>query len=333
MDYSGLLQELHLRYRELREGQVADYIPELAKSNPDWFGISLVTVEGEIFEVGDCSRQFTMQSISKPIVYGLALEDRGRENVLARVGVEPTGDAFNSIIKLDEASKRPFNPMVNSGAIATSSLIQGAGPTERWNRLIDTLAHYLDRRAVADMAVFLSERASGHRNRAIAHLMLNFGMLEHDVEDILDFYFQQCSILVSSTDLALVGATLANQGVNPRSGQRALAAEFCQDVLSVLLTCGLYDYSGEWVYRVGIPAKSGVSGGLLAVAPGRLGVGIFSPPLDQRGNSVRAIAVCTELSRRLGLHLFQYPDSQEPTVELRALQVKPGAGSEGSECG
>jgi glutaminase len=316
MDYQALLEQLYQKYRGHCEGEVANYIPELAKARADWFGISLVTAQGEVFEVGDCSQTFTMQSVSKPLAYGLALQDRGRSEVLQRVGVEPTGDAFNCIIKLDEASKRPYNPMVNAGAIATSALIVGESPTERWNRLIDTLSLYLNRRAVADMAVFLSERSTGHRNRAIAHLMLNFGMLERDVEEVLDFYFQQCSILVSSTDLALIAATLANQGLQPQTGRRAVAAEYCRDILSVMLTCGLYDYSGEWVYRVGIPAKSGVSGGLMAVAPGRLGIGIFSPPLDSRGNSLRAIAVCSELSQLLGLHLFHGGSRPEDTLEL-----------------
>ena len=318
MSYQAILEEVYDRYKGQGQGAVANYIPELAKANPDWFGISLITTDGERYEIGDTSQQFTLQSISKPLVYGLALEDRGRDEVLARVGVEPTGDAFNSIIRLDETSKRPFNPMVNSGAIATSSLILGEGPTARWNRLLETLNAYLGRRPVADMAVFLSERATGHRNRAIAHLMLNFGMLESDVEDILDFYFQQCSILVTSTDLAMVAASLAHQGINPVTGVRAVSADYTRDILSVMLTCGLYDYSGEWVYRVGIPAKSGVSGGLMAVVPQRMGIGIFSPPLDVRGNSIRAIRVCEELSQRLGLHLFASGSRPEKTLEIPA---------------
>jgi len=318
----ALLEELYESYRGVSEGRVAHYIPELARSRPEAFAIVAITSDGRCFQVGDASQQFTMQSTSKPVVYGLALQDRGRDEVLRRVGVEPTGDAFNCIIKLDEASKRPYNPMINAGAIATSSLVEGQGATARWNRLVDTLSLYLGRRPYADMAVFLSERSTGHRNRAIAHLMLNFGMLESDVEEVLDFYFQQCSILVDARDLAMVAATLANGGVNPISGQRAVAADYTRDILSVMLTCGLYDYSGEWVYRVGIPAKSGVSGGLMAVVPGRLGIGIFSPPLDERGNSVRAIRVCQELSQRLGLHLFAAPDEAVPTAEMPALRVE-----------
>ncbi len=322
------LNDLHLRYKNLGSGAVADYIPELAKANPDWFGISVVTAEGEIYEVGDTNQKFTIQSISKPFVYGMALEDQGRDEVLRRVGVEPTGDAFNSIIKLDEVSKRPYNPMVNAGAIATSWLIKGNGPTERLNRVMETFAAYIGHDIVADMAVFMSERTTGHRNRAIAHLMLNFGMIGPQVEEILDLYFQQCSILVTSRDLAVLAATLANGGVNPLTGARAISSTYIRDLLSVMFTCGLYDFAGEWAYRVGIPAKSGVGGGLLAVVPQRLGIGIFSPPLDKRGNSVRAIKVCEELSSRFQLHVFdsatglgptEDPEYSEPTIEYTGI--------------
>lgn len=303
----ALLEELHQRYAGLKEGKLANYIPELAKANPDWFGISVVTAEGQVFQVGECQRKFTIQSISKPFVYGIALEDYGREEVLRRVGVEPTGDAFNSLIRLDEKSKRPFNPMVNAGAIATSNLIKGEGPADRLNRLMQVFSSYVGHEIGADMSVFMSERTTGHRNRAIAHLMLNFQMIGPNVEEILDLYFQQCSLLVTSTDLACMAATLAHGGLNPVTSQRALSADYVRDLLSVMFTCGLYDFSGEWAYRVGIPAKSGVGGGMLAVAPGRLGIGIFSPLLDERGTSLRAIKVCEELSTRLGLHLFEPP--------------------------
>ena len=300
----ALLEELYQRFLPLKEGKLADYIPELAKAYPDHFAISLVTPEGQVYQVGEHQRKFTIQSISKPFVYGIALEDCGREEVLRRVGVEPTGDAFNSII-LDEKSKRPFNPMVNAGAIATCNLIKGGTPSDRLNRLMQVFSTYVGHDVGADMSVFISERSTGHRNRAIAHLMLNFQMIGSQVEEILDLYFQQCSLLVTATDLACMAATLAHGGVNPLTGQRALASDYVRDLLSVMFTCGLYDFSGEWAYRVGLPAKSGVGGGMLAVAPGRLGIGIYSPLLDERGTSVRAIQVCQELSSRLGLHLFE----------------------------
>lgn len=300
----AVLEGLHARHAALTEGAVASYIPELAKADPSWFGVAVATIDGQVHGAGDHERPFTIQSISKVMAYGLALEDHGRDEVLARVGVEPTGDAFDSIIKLDAATKRPHNPMVNAGAIAVTSMIRGADPTERLNRALGALARYAGREVLVDMPVFMSERTSGHRNRAIAHLMRNFGMLEASVDDTLDLYFALCAARVTCRDLAVMAATLANGGVNPLTGEQALAPAYIRDLLSVMFTCGLYDQAGQWAYTVGLPAKSGVSGGLLAVVPGVLGIGIFSPPLDARGNSVRAVRVCEDLSRRFGLHVF-----------------------------
>ena len=310
-DWQTALDEIYADYKDLQDGRVADYIPELAKADPSWFGISVVTCRGEQFNVGDWQRNFTIQSVSKPFVYGLALEDYGREAVLEKVGVEPTGDPFNAI-ELDHLSHRPLNPMVNAGAMATSSLVRGESPSHRFNRLLEAFSRYTGREMAADMSVFLSEKSSGHRNRAIAHLMLNFGILEPNVEETLDLYFQQCSLLVTSRDLATMAATLANRGINPLTQQMALEPEYIQDVLTVMLTCGLYDFAGEFAYRVGLPAKSGVGGGMIAVSPGKAGIGIFSPLLDERGTSVRAIQVCRELSRRFGLHIFQ-PNTLQAT--------------------
>lgn len=300
----AFLKELHEKYQPLRDGKIADYIPELAKADPDWFGVCIVTTNGQVIAYGDTAQAFTIQSISKPFVYGLALEEHGREATLARIGVEPTGDAFNSLIKLDEHSKRPHNPMVNAGAIAAAGLISGPGPAERLNRLLAMFERYMGHEVTVDMAVFASERATGHRNRAIAHLMLNFGMIDTHIDETLDLYFQQCSVLVTCQDLAVMAATLANAGVNPLTGTRALEARYVRDVLSVMYTCGLYDFAGEWAYRVGLPAKSGVGGGIVAVVPGQGGIGVFSPPLDEHGNSTRGIRVCADLSERFGLHLF-----------------------------
>lgn len=300
----SVLNDLHLKYKSLRDGQVANYIPQLAKVPPDLFGICIATVDGHTFEVGDSNYLFTIQSISKPFVYGLALEDHGRDYVRTRVGVEPTGDAFNSIIRLDERSKRPHNPLVNAGAIAMTSIIKGTDPTDKLNRILDLFQRYTGHSIFADMSVFMSERTTGHRNRAIAHLMLNFNMLDGNVDEALDLYFQQCSLMVSCRDLAVMGATLANRGVNPLTGERALTTEYVRDLLTVMFTCGLYDYAGEWAYRVGLPAKSGVGGGLLAVVPGRFGIGVFSPLLDERGNSIRGIKVCEGIAEAFGAHIF-----------------------------
>ncbi|MFO0913458.1 MAG: glutaminase A [Pirellulales bacterium] len=299
-----VLRDLHRHYQSVEDGAVATYIPELAKADPSWFGISVVTTDGQIFDVGDYSQLFTIQSVSKPFMFGLALEDRGRELVLARVGVEPTGEAFNAIV-LDEVSNRPFNPMVNAGAIATADLVTGIDYPDRVARMLAMFGRYCGRSVHIDNSVFLSERMTGHRNRAIGHLMLNFGMVSDLIDESLELYFQQCSILVNGHDLAVMAATLANGGINPLTGEQALQHEYVKDLLSVMHSCGMYDYAGEWAYRVGIPAKSGVAGGILAVVPGRFGIGVFSPRLDPKGNSVRGIGVCQELSRRFGLHAFE----------------------------
>jgi len=298
------LAEIHAKYRDDQSGKVADYIPELALADPRWFGIAVVTVNGDVFQVGDSEQLFSIQSVSKPFVFGKALEDHGREEVLKKVGVEPTGDAFNSIV-LDEASNRPFNPLVNAGAIATADLVGGKDFADRFKRLLSMFGLYAGRDLYIDNAVFLSERTTGHRNRAIAHLMLNFGMVSERIEDSLELYFQQCAVLVNARDLAVMAATLANAGVNPLTQERAIEHQYVKDVLSIMFSCGMYDYAGEWAYRVGIPAKSGVGGGICAVVPGVCGIGAFSPPLDPRGNSVRGVAVCRELSERFGLHAFE----------------------------
>lgn len=317
--FRATLAQIHDKFRGDDSGKVADYIPELALADPKWFGISVVTVDGDVFQVGESEQLFSIQSVSKPFVFGKALEEHGREAVLKKVGVEPTGDAFNSIV-LDEESNRPFNPLVNAGAIATADLVGGKDFADRFKRLIAMFNTYAGRDLHIDSAVFLSERTTGHRNRAIAHLMLNFGMVSEQIQDSLELYFQQCAILVNAKDLAVMGATLANAGVNPLTGQRALEQQYVKDVLSVMLSCGMYDYAGEWAYRVGLPAKSGVGGGICAVVPGVCGIGTFSPPLDARGNSVRGVNVCRELSERFGLHSFDLGSSAESLTEQFRLR-------------
>jgi glutaminase len=297
------LRNLHEKYRDNMQGHLASYIPELTKADAKHFGIVLAAADGKSYATGDSEVLFTIQSISKPLVYGLALEDHGSDAVLKRVGVEPTGEAFNSIV-MDELNNRPFNPMVNAGAIATTALIRGNGFEDRFKRILDMFSRYAGRQLTVDESVFESERATGHRNRAIAYLQLNSGMIEEPVSEHLDLYFRQCAILVSARDLAMMAATLANNGVNPLTNERAIAPEHVKTVLSVMASCGMYDYSGEWVYRVGLPAKSGVGGGIIAVLPGQFGVGTFSPLLDDHGNSHRGIEVCKELSQRFHLHVY-----------------------------
>lgn len=280
------------------------YKPDPAGRERQRFGISLATLDGDVYHAGDDEHAFPLQSISKVFAYALALEDRGREAVLRRVGVEPSGDAFNSIT-FDEHNHRPFNPMVNAGALATSALLRGNSSEEKSQRVLELVRRLVgnDQPSIDD-EVFAQEMAAADRNRATAYLMRSDGMLSGDVEELLAVYLRACAIRVTAADLAVMAATLANGAENPRTGERVLSPGVNRDVLSVMYTCGMYDFAGEWAYQVGVPAKSGVSGGIIAVIPRKLGVGVFSPGLDRFGNSVRGVRVCQELSDRLGLHLF-----------------------------
>lgn len=257
---ASFVDSLYDRYQNLAEGTPASYIPPLAEADPSWFGISLFTTDGHTYEVGDSRRLFTILSVSKPFAFGMALEDRGAEVVIKHVGAEPTGDPFNSI-SVEEETKRPFNPMVNAGAIVTTGLLSGQTALERHSRLLTGLSRFAGRQLVVDERVFEAERETGDRNRAIAYFMRALDMGPPDVEAVLDLYFRQCSVLVDCRDLGVMAATLANRGVNPVTGERALEESQVVRVLSVMNTCGMYDFTGEWVFRVGIPAKSGVAGG------------------------------------------------------------------------
>lgn len=311
----SFLEQTHARLAGLTGGEVASYIPELAKADPDWFGLCLVTVDGQCYAVGDTEQPFTIQSISKPLTLGLALDELGPAAVAARVGVEPSGDAFNSI-SLEPASGRPLNPMINAGAIATAGLIAALDPQHARGRLLGCYGRAAGRALSVDDPVFRSEAATGHRNRAIAHLLRNFDMLT-DPDAALDLYFRQCSVAVTCRDLAMIGATLANKGVHPRTGLHAFRPATAQRVLSVMSSCGMYDYSGSWVYEVGMPAKSGVGGGIVAVSPGQFGLAVFSPRLDARGNSVRGIAVCQAVSAEFGLHVFDNARATRAVLRAR----------------
>jgi glutaminase len=297
------LTELHDRVSALTGGKPADYIPELGKVEPSLFGIAIATTDGEVYGVGDTQHPFTIQSVSKPFMYGYALNRYGREAVLKHVGVEPTGEAFNSIV-LDEVANRPFNPMVNAGAIAVAELMDGASQEQRTANMLALFGDLAGRPLGIDEVVFRSEEATGHRNRAIAYMMLNTGMIKRDPNDVLNLYFRQCSVNVTTRDLAIMAATLANDGTNPITGKRVFQAEYVRDVLSVMNSCGMYDYAGEWAYEVGMPAKSGVSGCIIAVIPGQIGIGVFAPPIDSHGNSLRGIRVCQEISKEFELHAF-----------------------------
>jgi glutaminase len=298
-----LIDEVYEKCLPHSNGEVATYIPELSKADPEAFGVCVVTADGRAFEAGDCDRAFTLQSISKPFTYGMALEEFGPPKVFEHVGVEPSGDAFNSI-ELQNGSNRPFNPMVNSGAITVTALLHARYGNRTFEYLLDRFSIIAGRQLTFDQAVYESERRTGHRNRAIAHLLLNFGQVHAEAEAALDVYFKQCSILVTCRDLAMMAATLSNMGRHPVSGRSAYSTTHVKDMLSIMFTCGMYDYSGQWAYRVGVPAKSGVSGGVITVVNRQLGIGTYSPRLDPYGNSCRGTEVCVEMASRLGLHVF-----------------------------
>lgn len=317
----AMLERLHARHIEDGSGAVASYIPELAAADPDWFGISMVTADGSVYEVGDTRHEFTIQSISKPLTYALALEAVGEETVRDHVDVEPSGEAFNSIT-LNPQSGIPLNPMVNAGAIATASLIEPIGFAEPIDRILHEYSAFAGRDLAIDEDVFASENETGHRNRAIAYLLKNSGVIgNQDVEGVVETYFQQCSTLVDCKDLAVIAATLASNGVNPISRERVLRDDTVRNVLSVMASCGMYDSAGDWLYTVGLPAKSGVAGGVIAVLPGQLGIAVFSPPLDEHGNSVRGIAVCEELSEELGLHVMSPARRPAPPIRVERTCV------------
>jgi len=301
------LDRLHKKYGDCHEGDVATYIPELAKANPDHFGVAVVGVDGNVYEAGETSAEFTIQSISKAFVFGLAVETHGRDAVLKRVGVEPSGDAFNSLEL--RSSRKPFNPMINAGAITDTGMVMGASVKERMNKILRLLSDAAGRELRVDESVYRSEKETGHRNRAIGHLLKNVDLIDGEVDEVLDLYFQQCSVLLNARDLAVMGATLANLGTNPLTGKEVLSFDSVRDVLSVMFTCGMYDFAGEWAFRVGIPAKSGVGGGILAVINRQLGIGTYSPRLDSMGNSVRGIRLCTDLAEEMGLHVFNFTNA------------------------
>jgi glutaminase len=285
----------HEEFKSDSSGALADYIPELKHANPAHFGVALVTIDGHLYEVGDSRVPFTIQSVSKAFVFALALEAVGEERVAATIGVEPSGEAFNSIRLTND--NRPFNPMVNAGAIACSGLIHEASGAAAFERIRAKLSEFAGRELAVDDAAHASEALTGNRNRAIAWLLRNYLVLQDNVDAVLDTYFRQCAILVTARDLAVMAATLANRGVNPVTGVRVITPHIVARTLSVMTSSGMYDYAGEWIYRVGIPAKSGVGGGIVAALPSQIGLGTFSPCLDSHGNSVRGLKVCEACPR------------------------------------
>lgn len=287
-------------------GRVANYIPELAKANPQDFGIYIITKEGESFSSGDALKPFTMQSIIKPIILLLALMDNGNERVQQLCGVEATGKPFDAFNYSDRAlTGEHINPMVNAGSIALITLINGESYEKRFDRLL-ALARKLSGNDGLDIdeAVYLSEKETGNKNRALAYMLKAYGMIDSPVEELLDVYFKACSVRASCLDLANIALVLANHGKSIRTGEQIVSEEQARYVNAIMAICGMYDGSGEFALKVGIPAKSGVGGGIMAAVPGKMGIGVYSPALDKKGNSVAGVKALEIISKKLKLNIF-----------------------------
>ena len=292
------------RYRGNDSGAVADYIPVLAEASPDLFGIAVVGAWGRSFEIGDVAARFSIQSVAKPFVFALVCDTLGYEEARLRLGVNSTGFPFNSLMAVELNAARTMNPLVNAGAIATTSLAPGATSEEKWESIRERLSRFAGRQLTMSAEVYTSESATNMRNQGIAHLLKSYERLYFDPDEATDVYTRQCSLEVTVHDLAVMAATLANGGVNPATGETVIRPGVCRRVLAVMASAGLYELSGDWLYQIGVPGKSGVSGGIVTVSPGKGGLATYSPPLDAAGNSIRGQLATKYLAERLGLNLF-----------------------------
>ena len=303
-DIQAALDAAYSKYKDLQEGANADYIPALAKVDSKIYGIALVTPDGKVYTAGDVKSEVSIQSISKVFTMAKVIEDQGAEAIEKRIGVDATGMRFNSIVSVEFAQKAlggpEINPLVNPGAITATSMVEGASRAEVWKKILDFHSDFAGRALTVNKEVYDSEAATNQRNQAIGALMSAYGFIKSDPAQATDVYTEQCSISVNAKDLATMAATLANGGKNPVTGKQVMKAENVPEVLAVMATAGLYDDSGKWLYHTGLPAKSGVGGGIIAVSPGKFGVAVVSPPLDAAGNSVRAQKAIADVSNALG---------------------------------
>ncbi|WP_435735998.1 glutaminase A [Cellulosimicrobium sp. PMB13] len=300
----AVLDEAYERFRDLDEGEVIEGVPALADVEPDLFGVALVESSGAEHTRGDARHRFSIQSISKAFVYALVCQEIGHDAVLERVGVDNTGVPFDSVLAIEHNEGHPMNPMVNAGAIAATGLVPGDTRAERWDFVLRGLSRFAGRDLELDEAVYRSESRENQRNEGLALLLEGHGRLSGDALGVVDTYTRQCALLVDARDLAVMGATLASGGMNPLTGDQVVDPSIARDTVSVLTATGMYERSGEWLFEVGAPAKSGISGGIVMISPGKGAVGAFSPRLDDAGNSVRGRKACAHLSRSLGLDVF-----------------------------
>jgi glutaminase len=305
-DAQSAVNAAFAKYKDLKEGKNADYIPALAKVNPNLYGIALVMADGKVYTAGDIKTEVSIQSISKVFTMAQVIQEQGPDSIAKRIGVDATGARFNSIIAIEGVRSvvgtgaPEMNPLVNPGAISATSMVTGANADAVWKKIIGTYNDYAGRPLTVLQDVYKSESDSNQRNQAIGALMFAYGYIKTDWKQAVDLYTRQCSVGVNAKDLAMMAATLAAGGKNPVSGKQVLDAGKVPGVLAVMATAGLYDDSGKWLYRTGLPGKSGVGGGLIAVSPGKFGIAVVSPPLDDAGNSVRAQRAIADISNALG---------------------------------
>jgi glutaminase len=301
---AALVAEAHERFRAVATGENAQVYPALARVSPELFGVSVIDTRGHVYAAGDADHAFSIMSVSKPFVFALVCDVIGVEIARSRLGVNSTGLAFDSLCAIERSEDGRTNPMVNAGAIATTSLVPGDSANDRWHFIRDGLSSFAGRLLSLNSAVYASASQTNHRNQSIARLLRSRDRLYSDVDEATDLYTKQCSLNVTAQDLAVMGATLANGGVHPVTRAKVIDPAICHYVLAVMATAGMYETSGEWLYNVGIPGKSGIGGGIVAVSPGKCGLGVFAPPLDKAGNSVKGQLVAEFLSTQLGLDLF-----------------------------
>ncbi|MEP6389556.1 MAG: glutaminase A [Halioglobus sp.] len=304
-DIERVLGEAHKQFSAVKDGANADYIPALDEVNSELFSISLVTPDGRVYDVGDSNYTFSIQSISKAFIAAKVIETEGADAMLEQIGVDATGAPFNSIKAIERIDERSVNPLVNAGAMASVSMLKADSPEAKWNLILGTLEEFAGRKLTVMEDIYESEAATNDRNQAIAKLLEAYGRLYDDVDSTVDLYTRQCSVGVTSHDLAVMAGTLASGGTNPVTGKQVVKEDNVPEVLAIMATAGLYDDSGIWLYNVGLPAKSGVGGGIVAVAPGQYGIAAFSPRLDQAGNSVRAQLAIEYIVEQLGGNVFE----------------------------
>lgn len=299
-----VIKEAYEKFKDVKEGANADYIKELATVDPNIFGISIVTTDGQVYTVGDVKSEVSIQSISKAFIMAKVIEEQGHQAVQDKIGVDATGEPFNSALIVEKQKGKEINPLVNPGAIASTSLLAGADSAAKFKNVVQTLSDFAGRQLKINMPVYISEAGDNMHNQALAKLLLSFGRMYFDPEEATDIYTKQCAMNINAQDLATMGATLANGGVNPVTEKKVVSPETAMYTLPVMSTAGLYDDSGIWYYNTGLPAKSGVGGGIVAVVPGKFGIGVVSPPLDKAGNSVKAQYVIKYVVEQLKVNPF-----------------------------